>query len=410
MNDRGRGAGDAPEQKNGRQAPAPSSEPRRDGRESGGRFVCDVAGNPLGFDRAIEALTGWEVGVPAARGATDGPPLVFGMPPQIEGPAEIPLRLRCHDGSHLEVRCRVAPVGRSRTLAAVEVRHVLARIPVAPDPKDADFDPLTRLPMGERFAQRMEETLGYARRLGQPMGLLVVDVDGMTALNASWGRERGDGLLARVAGILQASVRQADIVGRHQADSFLVVLAGIGRGQARHVGGRLRQSVERFAAAALGGDAPPVTVSIGVACHPADGVAGDELIKRGELALNEARRLGKNRVWCYQRRPRVPARASVFVAGNETTPIGQVRDISNSGVFVETEEDLPIDLRVGLAFTLPGDDEPVRIVGRVARRVPPGGPGRIPGAIPGLGVEFEVYSDKARARLEAFLRRTMISG
>ena len=84
MNDRGRGADDAPEQKNGRLGAAPSSEPRRDGRESGGRFVCDVSGNPLGFDRAIEALTGWEVGVPAARSATDGPPLVFGMPPQIE--------------------------------------------------------------------------------------------------------------------------------------------------------------------------------------------------------------------------------------------------------------------------------------------------------------------------------------
>jgi len=236
------------------------------------------------------------------------------------------------------------------------------------------------------------------------LAVLIIDIDGYSVLTGRLGEAGAAEILRRAGGILRAMVRQDDMVARLERDHFGIVLEGAGRGDARLVGGRIRQTVEKFSFGSTPGSDLRVTVSIGAACFPADGDSGDELYRRALEALREAKRLGRNRVWCYVRRPRVPLRTPIYFDGPAAQMLGASRDLSNSGLFVETEDLLPVGLRVGITFHLPGESKPIRCVGRVARAA---SGDEASGRAPGLGIEFERYAGDARHRIEAYIHRSL---
>ena len=109
----------------------------------------------------------------------------------------------------------------------------------------------------------------------------------------------------------------------------------------------------------------------------------------------------------YVRRPRVNCYTEVYFDGPEGQLLGMSRDLSNSGLFVETSDLLPDGMRLGLRFTLPDVNEEVHVVARVTRRVLAGG---LEGStLTGLGLEFERFSDADRGRLERFLHTAAMS-
>ena len=110
--------------------------------------------------------------------------------------------------------------------------------------------------------------------------------------------------------------------------------------------------------------------------------------------------MGRNRVWCYVRRPRVSVDVPVFFDGPSAHLLGTSRDLSNSGIFVETQDELPVGMRVGLSFSLPGFEPPIRVIGRIIR-AESGAPANP--AYGGIGIEFERYAGEDRRRLESFL-------
>ncbi|RMG48211.1 MAG: diguanylate cyclase [Acidobacteria bacterium] len=389
------------------------------GSFAGGSFVVDSGGHILAFDRAMERLTGWStfevVGRHKDLGFYDKPdetgvrryrarPLFEGSLPRAERTLSTRLTMNARDGSQFEVEALVTPLGQDRRRYAVEIKRVLARIagPVIAPPGDG-VDAVTRLPDATKFHERLREAFARARLSGQPLAVLIVDIDGYSLLEGKVGQATGSDVLRRAGGILRAMVRQDDMVARLEKDHFGIILEGAGRGDARLVGGRIRQTVERFSFARGDGDELRVTVSIGAACFPADGETAAELFRRAQEALREAKRLGRNRVWCYVRRPRVPLATPVYFDGPAAQVLGMSRDLSNSGLFVETKDLLPVGLRLGLSFHLPGEAEPVRCVGRVARTAPDDPTGR-PG---GLGIEFERYAGDGRRRIEAFIHRSL---
>jgi Tfp pilus assembly protein PilZ len=152
---------------------------------------------------------------------------------------------------------------------------------------------------------------------------------------------------------------------------------------------------------------PKVTVSLGAASFPADAENGADLMERARDALDEARSMGRNRVWCYLRRPRVPVEVPVFFDGADSLLVGYTRDLSPSGIFVQTAVPMEIGMRCALAFPLPGHEGKVHVIGRVVRSVPP----EIAREdavvrIPGMGVEFERFGGSIdRRSIEAFLHR-----
>ncbi len=387
----------------------------------GGSFIVDTNGVLLAFDRNMERLTGWDahevVGRPkdlGLYGAADDEgvrpfvprPLYIGRLPRVEQSQLVRLSVMRRDGAQLEVEALVSPLGGRGGRVSVEVHRVLSRLAAPESSGLEERDPLTRLAGAPRFHAELAERFEAARTIGHPLSVLIVDVDHLAAINRMFGAERGDDVLRHVAGILSASLRHSDVVARLADDDFAILLPGTGRGDARHVGGRIRAAVESFVFPGPNPGEIAVTVSIGVASAPADAETPSELMRRTHEALDEVRRLGRNRVWCYARRPRVRIDVPVHFDGPSGHLLGQGLDLSNSGIFIESRDDLPIGMRIGLSFRLPGQDEAIRVIGRVVRQAPPA-PGRIPGPR-GLGIEFERYGDDDRWRLEAFLHASRV--
>jgi Tfp pilus assembly protein PilZ len=212
-------------------------------------------------------------------------------------------------------------------------------------------------------------------------------------------------VLRKLAGILRATVREDDLVARLAEDDFAVILSGLGRGSARQVAARLRSTIERFRFTSTwdGDSSFSVTLSLGAASYPTDADNEADLLTRATEALDEARSLGRNRVWCYMRRPRVPLRTPVYLDGSSLMLLGYSKDLSPSGLFVSTPAPIDVGMRCALSFPLPTAQGNVHVIGRVVRTVPLTS-GSAPELLPaGMGVEFERFGAQDRHAIEAYL-------
>jgi diguanylate cyclase (GGDEF)-like protein len=271
---------------------------------------------------------------------------------------------------------------------------------------DVPVDALTGFPGGDSFHERLEDDIRRAAAAGEPLALVLADVDQLRKVGDALGRDAEVLVVRKLAGILRATFRTGDFVARLGDDDFAAILPGLGRGSARQIGARLRSTVERFRF--FGVQEPPpavrITLSIGAATFPADAENADDLLARAREALDEARSLGRNRVWCYTRRPRVPLRAPVYLDGPEPLLLGYSKDLSPSGIFVTTPAPIDIGMRCALSFPLPSAKGNVHVIGRVVRTVtaPDVAPGlELP--VPGMGFEFERFGAEDRRAIESFL-------
>lgn len=387
---------------------------RHDGQ---GAFLVDAKGTILGFDERMESLTGWaavEVVGRSRDAATAGRPISAAGRPLIEGEirplgatAIVDLRLHCRDGRTLDVEAQASRSGALSDRITVNVLRVVAMTTEAASTAVAErTDIMTGLPTEEPFAERLAKTLEASALVGQPAAVIVADVDHLRKINDRFGRSAGDGVLLKLAGIIRASAREQDVVARLGEDTFAALLPGVGRGSARQVAARLRSTVERFRffGVAETEGAPRVTLSIGAASYPADALSAKDLLSRAREAMEEARALGRNRVWCYMRRPRVPVRTPVYLDGSDPVLLGFTRDLSPSGLFVSTPSPIEIGMRCALSFPLPNTDGNVHVIGRVVRTVPVDEP-VAPGVLrtPGMGIEFERFGEHERRAIESFL-------
>ena len=392
-------------------------------RPVSGRFLVDAEGTILAFDRGAESFTGWTALEVVGRGAGLG---IYTEPDDdgfrrfetralYEGsigpvsratPRSLPMRIK--DGTGWQVDVILTP--SQSPPGAVTVELLRARGPLgAPAAAPAGalerwpgIDALTGLPSAVEFESRLSDAFALARSEGVPFSILLVEVDGHDAFVEALGPALGDAMLRHAARVIHGAVRGHDMTARLDGAQFGVLLEGTGRTAGRAVGGRVRQAVEYHPFEVDQGRQLRLTVTVGGACYPADGDTLDELARRAREALGEARRLGRNRVWIYARRPRVRIITPVFVEGQEADPIGLSYDISNSGLFVECEPRMTEGARLGLSFGVPGQTEPVRVIGRVAR-VSRGGESS-PSGGPGLGIEFESYGQRDRVIIERYLQ------
>ncbi len=391
----------------------------RSGREAailGASFLVDARGTLLGFDERMELLTGWpalevvgrskdclrprELASSAQAGEQ---PLYEGSLSEARDGEVRELRLHCRDGSVLEVEAAVRALQGSGKRFWVSVVRVLAHSQPAAAAGGVGCDGLTGLADLERFRQSLAQCLAEARAHGRTLALLLLDVDHLRHVNDRFGREAGDQVLKRIAGILRASVEDERGLARVGEDEFALWLPGAGRGEARQVAARVRSTVERFRFFGLEG--PPagtVTLSIGAASYPSDADSEVDLLRRAQDALEQARALGRNRVWCYTRRPRVPLEVPVYFDGAEELLVGFTRDLSPSGLFVRTPLPIETGMRCALTFPLPDHPQKVHVVGRVVRTVPPDAAQE---RIAGMGIEFERFGPEDRRAIELYLHR-----
>lgn len=155
----------------------------------------------------------------------------------------------------------------------------------------AHFDSLTALPNRRLFSEDFDRMC--AREKDDEFSLLLVDVDDFKAINDSHGHDAGDAFLIETSNRLQAAVRSTDRVARLGGDEFSILLLG---GHDQEWLDRIcDRIVDSFSAPVAFNDlAIRATVSVGVASFPKDGKTQETLYKSADIALYEAKRLGRN--------------------------------------------------------------------------------------------------------------------
>jgi diguanylate cyclase (GGDEF)-like protein len=158
---------------------------------------------------------------------------------------------------------------------------------------EAVIDPLTGMLNRNSLKDRTVELAHQSERTGQPVGLIVGDLDHFKQVNDSHGHATGDAVLQDVAYLLRKQLRAFDLAYRIGGEEFLVLLPGANREQAEVMAERLRQGV---LADTVGGGLR-VSMSFGVSASSRDQAFDYQRIsEEADAALYEAKRLGRNRV------------------------------------------------------------------------------------------------------------------
>jgi len=158
-------------------------------------------------------------------------------------------------------------------------------------------DPLTELPNRRLLLDRLELALANSARLQRHVAVLFIDLDRFKALNDSLGHDRGDRLLVEVARQLRRSVRESDTVARLGGDEFVVVLSSLSESAARAaqeaeaVACSVRTAIDR--PFDLGGATWQCTPSIGIALGFGHDSTIEDLLKRADDAMYEAKRAAR---------------------------------------------------------------------------------------------------------------------
>lgn len=160
----------------------------------------------------------------------------------------------------------------------------------------ARTDALTGLSHHGALMEELGRAVASAHRTGQPLGVVMVDLDDFKRVNDTHGHLVGDVVLAEVAARLRAAARTNESPYRYGGEEFTVVLPGADRGAAAAVGERLRRAVGDRPFSVGPGETLSVTCSVGVASLPQDGLDGESLVAAADAALLRAKALGRNRV------------------------------------------------------------------------------------------------------------------
>jgi len=170
---------------------------------------------------------------------------------------------------------------------------------VAPIEGHAEKDDLTGLFRQQSLAPLLAEALRNSDQFGSTLGLLMVEVDHLALFNEMHGRVRADEVLSGVAKMLSSELRDVDRVIRYRCDDIVVILQETSESKALATAERVRRSVNHLPFIfSHGSNLVPirVSVSVGTAFYPADGETAPELLQAANDALQEAKRLGCDRV------------------------------------------------------------------------------------------------------------------
>lgn len=159
----------------------------------------------------------------------------------------------------------------------------------------AASDPLTGLPNRRAFFDALESETARSRRYGQPLAVVMLDIDHFKIVNDSHGHHVGDRVLRAFAQHCRSALREQDITGRLGGEEFGVILPQTSAEEAIPVAERLRASTEALVVHAAG-QAVGISISIGIGPFRFDDTDGFSALRRADAALYVAKRDGRNRV------------------------------------------------------------------------------------------------------------------
>lgn len=162
----------------------------------------------------------------------------------------------------------------------------------------AFFDPLTELPNRRLLHDRLHQAVANSTRSGQHAALMFMDLDHFKQLNDTLGHDVGDELLKQVALRLTLCVREGDTVARLGGDEFVVLLEGLdplATGAATQADGVANKILDTLGQPySLRGHPYHITPSIGLVVFQGDNDSTEELIKKADVAMYQAKGAGRN--------------------------------------------------------------------------------------------------------------------
>lgn len=160
----------------------------------------------------------------------------------------------------------------------------------------ASTDPLTGALNRRHFWHTAGMELHRHQRYFRELAMLVMDIDHFKRINDTFGHPAGDKVLRELVKSCVKNLRESDIFGRIGGEKFAVLLVETQAEAAVEVADRLRQRLSAIQTIVDGGITINCTVSIGIAHARREDESLDDLIKRADAALYEAKNKGRNRV------------------------------------------------------------------------------------------------------------------
>jgi diguanylate cyclase (GGDEF)-like protein len=287
---------------------AEDEPPGRRGRRRS-RHAATLVGNALAAGNDIDALLpvilDSAVAVTGASGArlvADGeeiarsglirvgrPPLVFALAAGAGQETQLVLEPPS-DGDFDAEAVRIAEWLAGRASIALQNAHLhgIAR-------RLASTDELTQLANRRHFDEALRAEVVRAERFGDPVAVVVADLDNFKEVNDRHGHDVGDLVLQAFADVIRANVRDIDLPARYGGEEFTVLLPATDAEGGRQLAERLRVALQELPVEAGGDAVVRVTCSFGVAGFPEESSAAS-LLRAGDRALYRAKAIGKNAV------------------------------------------------------------------------------------------------------------------
>jgi diguanylate cyclase (GGDEF)-like protein/PAS domain S-box-containing protein len=265
----------------------------------------DTLGNVTYLNLVAESMTGW------SREEASGQPLseVFQIVDSLTRErARNPLALAVQLNKTVELTPNCVLVRRDGFEAAIEdsasaihdrggqvvgavvvFRYVSAARALSLQIAQHDF--LTDLPNRMLLSDRLTQAISFARRRGNHLAVLFVDLDRFKLVNDSLGHAIGDQLLQSVAERLVTCVRSSDTVSRQGGDEFVVLLSQVEHAEDAAITAR-KMLTALSVPHSITEQTLQVTASIGVSIYPDDGLDGDALVKSADAAMYRAKATG----------------------------------------------------------------------------------------------------------------------
>ncbi|HZW21374.1 EAL domain-containing protein [Noviherbaspirillum sp.] len=273
-------------------------------------IVCDTTHRITFWNKSAERLYGWTAEEVLQRRNQE---LLYDDPDILRLPMEAVLRdgewtgemhHRRKDGSPLIVEARWTRIsgddGSVQSILAIHTDITMRKAAEEKVQQLAFYDQLTRLPNRSSLLDRLQHAIGACARHRKLGALMLIDLDNFKTLNDTLGHDKGDMLLQQVASRLLPCVRQTDTVARLGGDEFVALLEDLSSNPAEAA-----MQAEHTAEKILGALNQPYrleayehisTPSIGVALFRGGGDTVDEVLKRADLAMYQAKGAGRNTI------------------------------------------------------------------------------------------------------------------
>jgi two-component system, cell cycle response regulator len=155
-------------------------------------------------------------------------------------------------------------------------------------------DALTNLYSRRWWFELAATEFSRCRRYDRAFSVMVIDLDYFKQVNDTFGHDAGDKLLRAFADMLQIECRQSDILGRLGGEEFAILVPETPVGAAQPIASRIREACRNVKVTAPAGDDVTCSCSIGISQVQSDDDDIDDVLRRADAALYEAKRSGRD--------------------------------------------------------------------------------------------------------------------